>query len=263
MATQDILRMEKHLKAVPVLLMAIEEDDLDLKPNPAKWSKKEILGHLTDSALYNLERFTKIRFCDPPFEILPYPQDALVKANNYQDQDVEAILKLWSSLNQQILSIWKSYSAEELKIPILDPKTSKEGDLAWWIEDYSDHLVHHLKQILGTNYEGMTLWLTSPEEAVAKLNDSEKPYVKLLEHGSMYVEYYAPEFEDLQQPHKQDELYIIDQGEGVFYNDGIRHTFQEGDVLFVPAGKEHRFENFSEDFGTWVIFYGPSGGEES
>ncbi|MFT5765663.1 MAG: mannose-6-phosphate isomerase-like protein (cupin superfamily), partial [Saprospiraceae bacterium] len=41
----------------------------------------------------------------------------------------------------------------------------------------------------------------------------------------------------------------------------IRHIFEAGDVLFVPAGVAHRFEKFTEDFATWVIFYGPKGGE--
>jgi mannose-6-phosphate isomerase-like protein (cupin superfamily) len=46
-----------------------------------------------------------------------------------------------------------------------------------------------------------------------------------------------------------------------FYNDGERTPFDVGDVLFVRAGNEHRFENFTDDFATWVIFYGPDGGE--
>jgi hypothetical protein len=44
-------------------------------------------------------------------------------------------------------------------------------------------------------------------------------------------------------------------------NGDSRHAFSAGDVLFVPAGVPHRFEDFTDDFGTWVIFYGPEGGE--
>ncbi len=86
-------------------------------------------------------------------------------------------------------------------------------------------------------------------------------FVKLMEHGSMSVEIYRPVETDRQTPHLQDELYVIISGQGVFSNNGERRTFGPGDVLFVPAGIEHRFENFSADFATWVIFYGPAGGE--
>jgi len=51
-------------------------------------------------------------------------------------------------------------------------------------------------------------------------------------------------------------------GNGEFVNNGTRNTFGPGDVLLAPAGVEHRFENFTDDFVTWVIFYGPVGGEK-
>jgi mannose-6-phosphate isomerase-like protein (cupin superfamily) len=93
-------------------------------------------------------------------------------------------------------------------------------------------------------------------------NDPEHAFTELLKHGSMMVEWYAPEHQDLQQPHKQDEVYIIGSGHGTFLRNGERITFKKGDVLFVPAGMKHRFVDFSHDFGTWVIFYGPEGGEK-
>jgi len=52
------------------------------------------------------------------------------------------------------------------------------------------------------------------------------------------------------------------QGRGQFHSDGRSEPFGPGDVLFVPAGVEHRFEDFSEDLAVWVIFYGPEGGEQ-
>jgi mannose-6-phosphate isomerase-like protein (cupin superfamily) len=87
-------------------------------------------------------------------------------------------------------------------------------------------------------------------------------FTTVLKHGTMYVEIYRPDKVDLQTPHKRDELYVIISGAGEFINDGIRTSFNAGDVLFVPAGIEHRFENFTGDFLTWVIFYGPDGGEK-
>jgi len=100
------------------------------------------------------------------------------------------------------------------------------------------------------------------EEAKETLKmDNEFPFVSLLRHGSMAVEYYAPVDVDEQTPHRQDELYFIASGSGIFYRDGERTDCRKGDVLFVPAGMDHRFENFSTDFATWVVFYGPDGGE--
>lgn len=101
------------------------------------------------------------------------------------------------------------------------------------------------------------------QEAIHKLKKSDKPFQLLFEHGTLAIELYQPQKVDLQQPHTRDEVYIIVKGEGSFFNDGSRIRFTAGDFLFVKAGKEHRFENFSEDFLVWVIFYGPEGGERA
>ena len=98
-------------------------------------------------------------------------------------------------------------------------------------------------------------------EAQAALDASSLPFVPLLRHGTLLVEAYAPEEVDLQTPHEQDELYVVVRGEGWFVNGDQRHRFGPGDVLFVPAGVVHRFEEFTEDFLVWVVFYGPPGGE--
>jgi mannose-6-phosphate isomerase-like protein (cupin superfamily) len=81
-------------------------------------------------------------------------------------------------------------------------------------------------------------------------------------HGSLSVEVYKPLNVDLQQPHARDEVYVVISGNGNFYCDGNRSSFVQGDLLFVPAGIDHRFEDFTEDFSTWVIFFGPDRGEE-
>ena len=88
-----------------------------------------------------------------------------------------------------------------------------------------------------------------------------EPFVTMMAGGTMSVEVYAPKGEDLQQPHTQDELYFIHSGTGQIVINGQRFDAAAGDAFFVAAGVEHRFENFSNDFVTWVVFYGPQGGE--
>ena len=87
-------------------------------------------------------------------------------------------------------------------------------------------------------------------------------YALAFSHGTMSVGYYKPVAADPQQPHKHDEVYIVHIGTGEFVIAGQRSRFVPGDVFFVPSGAEHRFENFSSDFATWVVFWGPQGGEE-
>lgn len=100
------------------------------------------------------------------------------------------------------------------------------------------------------------------EEAACKLDQADDgPFIRLFRHGSLEVEFYRPERVDLQQPHSRDEVYVVISGSGHFVNGDTRKPFSSGEVLFVPAGVEHRFEDFTDDFATWVFFYGPKGGE--
>ena len=97
--------------------------------------------------------------------------------------------------------------------------------------------------------------------ALAERAPGDKPFAQLIARGTLRVGLYAPRGTDPQQPHDQDEVYVVMSGRGTFRNGPERHPFQPGDVLFVPAGVEHVFEDFSDDLYVWVVFYGPSGGE--
>lgn len=101
-----------------------------------------------------------------------------------------------------------------------------------------------------------------PEDGLQKLVDSGELFVELFKHGTLSVEVYRPIKKDLQKPHDRDEIYIIISGHGDFFSGQEVHRFIPGDFFFVPAGEPHHFDNFSEDFATWVIFYGPPGGEQ-
>jgi mannose-6-phosphate isomerase-like protein (cupin superfamily) len=101
------------------------------------------------------------------------------------------------------------------------------------------------------------------ENALSKLaNTPGKEFITLFKHGSLKIEIYKPDKVDSQIPHKKDEIYVVASGNGIFVKGDDRQPFQAGEILFVPAFVEHHFENFSEDFATWVFFYGPDGGEK-
>lgn len=102
----------------------------------------------------------------------------------------------------------------------------------------------------------------TPTTALAELNrEPGQEFVELFRHGTLQIEMYRPDRVDRQTPHTQDEVYVVISGTGDFVCDSERKPFEPGELLFVPAGVEHRFENFTDDFATWVIFYGPEGGE--
>jgi mannose-6-phosphate isomerase-like protein (cupin superfamily) len=85
--------------------------------------------------------------------------------------------------------------------------------------------------------------------------------IEALNHGSMSVILFAPQGNDYQDSHEQDELYIVLSGSGTLVLEDSRMLFSPGDVLFVPARKRHHFESFTEDLTTWAVFWGPVGGE--
>ena len=103
----------------------------------------------------------------------------------------------------------------------------------------------------------------SPKSALDALQQTDGPFLELFQHGSLNVEIYQPEKVDLQSPHDRAAIYVIVSGTGKFINGEEIVDFAPGDCLFVPAGVEHRFMDFTDDFATWVFFYGPEGGESA
>ena len=99
--------------------------------------------------------------------------------------------------------------------------------------------------------------------AQAQLRQAGTLFKTLYTHGSLSIELYKPDQIDKQKPHDRDEVYIIVSGSGKFKNGDETISFKPNDFLFIPAGVDHRFIDFTEDFVTWVIFYGPVGGEEA
>lgn len=105
-------------------------------------------------------------------------------------------------------------------------------------------------------------WAVTASAALERI-DFERwvPFAEVLAHGTLMAGYYAPRGEDHQQPHTRDEVYVVVTGSGEFVRGDERVAFSPGDLLFVPAHLAHRFENFTDDFACWVLFWGPEGGE--
>ena len=104
-------------------------------------------------------------------------------------------------------------------------------------------------------------WMATLDDIRRAIADSKQQSFYPIRHGTMRVGVYAPAGHDPQSPHEQDELYVIISGTGTFRKGGETRPFGPGDVIFVEAGVDHRFEDFSSDFETWVVFWGPEGGE--
>ena len=119
---------------------------------------------------------------------------------------------------------------------------------------------------VGADSEGTTLasraFVVSLENALAK--GSPPPgnlALPIFGHGTLEAELYAPHGVDRQRPHTRDEVYVVASGSGQFFDGSGRHAIRIGSFIFVPAGQEHRFEEFTRDFAVWVFFYGAEGGE--
>jgi mannose-6-phosphate isomerase-like protein (cupin superfamily) len=94
-----------------------------------------------------------------------------------------------------------------------------------------------------------------------QLINSPETSARLFERDDTSVLLYVPKDTDTQTPHARDEIYIVVTGHGTFRRGQELVRFAPGDVLFVAAGVPHRFESFSGDFRTWVVFFGPRAAE--
>ena len=141
-------RLEAHIEDFPVNLKNLSAEVLLKRPAPGKWSKQEILGHLIDSAINNLKRFTEIQFSPQPYTVISYKQNELVIVNDYQNLPLLHLLDLWQALNRQIVFVVENIPAEKLDYPV-DPRYDNREleTLGWLIRDYVAHMEHHFRQI--------------------------------------------------------------------------------------------------------------------
>ncbi|MDW8848762.1 DinB family protein [Flavobacterium sp. MMLR14_040] len=141
----SILRFEEILAENADYFPTIDVVVLEAKI-PGKWSKKEILGHLVDSAIHNLVRFTEINYVEKPYRHRPYNQIDLVNLNQYQTMDIHDLTELWLLINKQIVRLMKAVDEKTLNYKIV---LSDESiiDLRFLMTDYVDHLEHHIRQL--------------------------------------------------------------------------------------------------------------------
>jgi hypothetical protein len=124
----------------------IRSMDWEYRPGPDKWSRKEIIGHLIDSAQINLQRFVRCTY-EEKFK-LTYEQVEWVQVQHYQQADLDDLLSLWELLNRQIIRVLENYPTDRLLTQCDNSKTEISlHTVKWLAQDYVEHLEHHLKQI--------------------------------------------------------------------------------------------------------------------
>lgn len=140
---ETITELEKIINKYTPLLTSLDKNVFEAKPSLNKWSKKEIVGHMIDSAQNNIRRFIVAQYEDEPHIV--YRQDDWVKISNYQNYPAKDLVDLWVLLNKHICIILKNIPAEKQKSICV---TEKSHTIEWLASDYNKHLLHHLHQVL-------------------------------------------------------------------------------------------------------------------
>lgn len=148
---EHINELAELLSEASVIIESANTVDFRQKLAPDKWSKQEILGHLIDSAVNNLQRFTECLPSNEPYIVSNYNQDLLVRTNGYQQADKAELLSFWLAINRRIGHVMDLKSEEELGQQVLLP-TGSVRDLRFLMTDYIEHLKYHLTQITGRDY---------------------------------------------------------------------------------------------------------------
>lgn len=132
------------IKELPGKVLRESEENMRMKPLANKWSKLEILGHLVDSALNNHQRWIRILQGEPL--TINYNQDKWVLSQHYQTAPAQDVLNLWILLNKQLCRILERMEPGDLNLKYHTGET--EITLGYLVEDYLNHLNHHIPQIV-------------------------------------------------------------------------------------------------------------------
>ena len=130
----------------------IPELEFSAKPSPHKWSKKEVLGHLIDSAENNLRRFICAQYESQPK--IRYEQNFWVEANDYRNAPSQEVIENWKLVNLKICRVLSSMPRENYSKSCDTGKdTPNLHSLDWLAIDYVKHLKHHLNQIIPKSFD--------------------------------------------------------------------------------------------------------------
>jgi hypothetical protein len=127
-------------------LRQIDNRSASVRPAPGKWSKKEILGHLIDSATNNHQRFVRMQLT-AHLELPGYDQEEWVRLQHYQDRPWREIIDMWQVYNNQLVEVIRNIDPKALRNTWRAPD-GKDVDLEFVVRDYLVHMRHHLDQIL-------------------------------------------------------------------------------------------------------------------
>ena len=144
MVDEAIKKLIEIIEEYSELLKSVSDMKYSIKPSPEKWSRKEILGHLIDSATNNHQRFIRVQFENKP--AIFYDQDMWVTHSHYNELPVKQLVRFWTLYNKQLLEIIKRIPAENL-MRECKMKDGKLVTLEFLVNDYVTHLRHHLKEI--------------------------------------------------------------------------------------------------------------------
>jgi hypothetical protein len=145
--------LKQLIEAYSTKISAIPEAEFSAKPLPHKWSRKEVLGHLIDSAQNNLRRFICSQYEQTPPKIV-YDQDFWVKANGYQEVEKEEVIQMWKQINLRIAAVLGKMPKENFSRTADTGKTKMElHSLEFLAEDYVKHMKHHLNQIIPGSFD--------------------------------------------------------------------------------------------------------------
>lgn len=134
-------------------ISSISEKEFSAKPLPNKWSKKEVLGHLIDSAQNNMRRFICGQYESTPPHII-YEQDFWVSANAYGQAKSEHVIQLWQLINNRLSDVLNAMPAANYTKECNTGRTSEQlHSLEWLAEDYVKHMKHHLNQIIPNSFD--------------------------------------------------------------------------------------------------------------
>jgi hypothetical protein len=145
MINRSLERFELLCDTIPGILECIDLQTYEYKPTLLKWSKKQILGHLIDSAVINYQRFIRGQFENSP--LIFYDQNLWHRYNYYQEIDTRQLIDFWKSYNRQICEIMKQIPHENLYLTCKSEDGS-ELTIEYLFIDYVVHLEYHLKQII-------------------------------------------------------------------------------------------------------------------